>query len=411
MFKYNLIFLFILFLCGITSALEPDEIIVIVNGDIEASANLGAYYCLRRNIPKNNTLSLPLGKELQDAISRDQYDKAIAKPVREFLTKRKLDRPAKCLVTTFGIPFKVGPRGPLKDQETKLIQLKAVADEYQKELAAIKSDNQIKNEKEKIQQELGAVQSEIDLISGKETDASVDSELTMVLFSDYELYRWQPNRLNKNAAYPEDLTQTLMISRLDGPTEQIAEGLIDKALLAEKKGLHGIAYIDSRGMADDKKTYSYGHFDQQVRDLAVLLKYRTTLEVKEEQTSKLFEPHCCPQAAIYCGWYSLKKYIDSFEFADGAIGYHIASYEAIDLRDANSTEWCPSMLEHGITVTLGPVAEPYLRAFPNPRDFFAELIDGKCLAEAYWRTTPYCSWQMMLIGDPLYTPYKIKNKF
>jgi hypothetical protein len=55
------------------------------------------------------------------------------------------------------------------------------------------------------------------------------------------------------------------------------------------------------------------------------------------------------------------------------------------------------------------VAEPYLSAFPNPEEFFLELIEGKCLVEAFYHSQPFCSWQMMLIGDPLYTPFAKKG--
>ena len=130
------------------------------------------------------------------------------------------------------------------------------------------------------------------------------------------------------------------------------------------------------------------------------------MPVVEERSLSLFMPEQCPSTAIYCGWYSLKKYIDAFDFVDGAIGYHIASWEAVDLRDANSSQWCPAMLKDGITATLGAVSEPYLQAFPMPKDFFAELLNGHCLVEAYYRTKPYNSWQLVLIGDPLYTPFR-----
>ena len=39
------------------------------------------------------------------------------------------------------------------------------------------------------------IQADIDRIMGKETEASVDSELSLVLCNAYELYRWQPNAL------------------------------------------------------------------------------------------------------------------------------------------------------------------------------------------------------------------------
>ncbi len=395
---------FTLLICVTAAALEPNEILVIVNGDIESSAALGRYYCQRRNVPKENILTLSLGKTLTDAISRDEYDKSIAEPIRKILANGESGGAIKCLLTTYGVPYKVGPRGPLKDQQEQLRQFEALAGQYDKELKNTQPG--ATGEQARIKRELARVRGEIDRITGKETNASVDSELSMVLFGAYELYRWQPNQLNTNARHFEGLTLTIMVCRLDGLTPQIARGLVDKAIMAERTGLQGVAYIDSRGIPDDKLPYSFGRFDQTLRDLAVLLRLRTTLEVKEERTEKLFEPGSCPRTAIYCGWYSLKKYVDAFDFVDGAIGFHIASLEAVDLRDPNSTQWCPAMLTHGVTATLGAVAEPYLHAFPNPEELFLELLDGECLVEAFYHTQPFCSWQLVLIGDPLYAPFK-----
>jgi uncharacterized protein (TIGR03790 family) len=64
------------------------------------------------------------------------------------------------------------------------------------------------------------------------------------------------------------------------------------------------------------------------------------------------------------------------------------------------------MLTRGVTATIGAVAEPYLSAFPDPKDFVEHLLDGDCLVEAYAKTNPFNSWQMVLIGDPLYKPFK-----
>jgi uncharacterized protein (TIGR03790 family) len=402
----NSTILVIALFCVTAAAVEPNEILVIVNGDIPSSVELGRYYCQRRNVPEENVLALSLGKEIVNTISRDDYDKNIAEPIHKRLTNGKSSRTIKCLLTTYGVPYKVGPRGPLKDQQEQLKQLETSAEQYEKELKDVQEGAGTTAEQARIKRELARVRGEIDRILGKETDASVDSELSMVLFGFYELYQWQPNQLHKNSRYPKDLTLTIMVCRLDGPTPQIARGLVDKAIIAERTGLNGVAYIDSRGIPDNRQPYSFGHFDQTLRDLAVLLRLRTTLEVKEERTEKLFEPGSCPRTALYCGWYSLKKYVDSFDFVDGAIGYHIASLEAVDLRDPNSAEWCPAMLTHGITATLGAVAEPYLHAFPNPKEFFLELLDGKCLVEAFYHTQPLCSWQLVLIGDPLYTPFQ-----
>lgn len=128
----------------------------------------------------------------------------------------------------------------------------------------------------------------------------------------------------------------------------------------------------------------------------------TIVDAREE----LFTANGCPEAALYCGWYSLGRYIDSFVWQKGAIGYHIASAECMTLRDKKGTGWCLKMLEHGIAATIGPVYEPYVQGFPLPELFFTSLIEGHMsLGEAYLISLPYLSWQMVLIGDPLYQPF------
>ena len=198
----------------------------------------------------------------------------------------------------------------------------------------------------------------------------------------------------------------MMVSRLDGPDKKIAKALVDKAIAAEKKGLKGNAFFDSRFGPDNNSSSQYAEYDISIQKAAQVVRQKTDMKVTEEQSSKLFQPGDCPDTALYCGWYSLKKYIDAFDFVDGAVGYHIASFEAIDLRSQRSKQWCPAMLTDGITATIGPVAEPYLHAFPKPEHFFAELIKGRCLVEAYYKTKPFNSWQMLLVGDPLYKPFK-----
>jgi uncharacterized protein (TIGR03790 family) len=399
-------------LCAVPAfALEPENILVIANSNLKASVRIAQYYCTERGVPVKNILALPLGTGLNDTINRDNYEKKLAEPIRKELSDRLFTAEIKCLLTTYGVPVKVGGRGPLKNQEAKLKKLEKLAEQNKNKIEQLKQNGTAKTSKEmqNIERKQARVQSEIDSILGKETNASVDSELSMVLFSDYELYRWQLNELKDNL--PGLYSNTLMVSRLDGPSLEIVKGLIDKAIAAEKTGLKGIAYIDSRGIADDKKPYSFGHFDQSLRDLAVFTRLRTEMAVKEEQTGKLFEAGACPQTALYCGWYSLKKYVDAFDFVDGAIGYHIASLEAVDLRDPNSSQWCPAMLRDGITATLGAVAEPYLHSFPEPKEFFLELFNGRCLVEAYYYTKPFNSWQMVLIGDPMYRPFKNLKRY
>ncbi len=248
-------------------------------------------------------------------------------------------------------------------------------------------------------------------LSKNETYASFDSELSLLLWPDYPLDGWQLNLLH----YRYDrltLTgpATLMVSRLEAPTFERAKNLIDAAIDVEQKGLAGKVYLDARGIQFDPdvdKPGSLGAFDQSLRDLADRLKKHTTLEVVLNEEAKVFQAGDCPDAALYCGWYSLAKYVDAFGWRPGAVGYHLASSEATTLRTPGSEVWCNAMLEDGIGATLGPVHEPYLASFPLPDDFFSLLLTGRfSLVEVYYRTKPHNSWAMVLVGDPLYNPFK-----
>jgi uncharacterized protein (TIGR03790 family) len=403
--RKSLIIILLLACCSVGFALEPNEILVIANSDVEVSVQIAHYYCAKRAVPVGNILALPLGRILCYDISRDGYEKYLAKPVRVKLSTREFAGRIKCLLTTYGVPVRVGGRGPLKDKQFELSQLEKRRQQLKESLERLRQSGAADTSKRKeyLEQELKRLELDIDYIVGNQTDASVDSELSMVLFDNYELFLWQPNKLKRGGLFSS--FGTLMVSRLDGPGKYIAFGLVDKAIAAEQKGLVGVAYIDS-GYSQIRGEALYIEYDKSLRETADMIRKRTTMKVVEETTKELFAPGACPRTAIYCGWYSLQKYIDSFSFVDGAIGYHISSLEAVDLRDPNSTQWCPAMLARGVTATLGAVAEPYLYAFPKPDEFFSELLEGQCLVEAYYHTAPFNSWRLLLIGDPLYTPFK-----
>jgi len=248
-----------------------------------------------------------------------------------------------------------------------------------------------------------------------ETYSSFDSELALLYFPAYALMRWQSNPLHYayNPLNREALPWTLMVARIEAPTFEQAKRLIDSAIEVEKTGLSGKVYIDARGINDKTPSVgSYGDYDQSLRDLARLLKEHTSLEVVLDDRPELFQPGDCPDAALYCGWYSLTKYVDAFQWKPGAVGYHLASGEATTLRKAGSEAWCKRMLESGVGATLGPTYEPYLAAFPRPLDFFPLLLTGRyTLAETYARTNPFNSWVMVLVGDPLYNPFRNNPQF
>jgi uncharacterized protein (TIGR03790 family) len=199
----------------------------------------------------------------------------------------------------------------------------------------------------------------------------------------------------------------MMVSRLDGPDPATVRRIIDDSLQAELTGLNGKAYFDARWPrpAKDKALSGYTLYDEAIHRAAELTEKVLPTVLNEDEG--LFQKGDAPDAALYCGWYSLAHYVDAFSWQQGAVAYHIASAECTTLKKPGSQVWCKRMLEDGVAATVGPVGEPYVQAFPFPQLFFGLLIDGDfTLVEAYSLSLPFISWKMILIGDPLYQPFR-----
>ncbi|MCI0567374.1 MAG: TIGR03790 family protein [Acidobacteria bacterium] len=258
---------------------------------------------------------------------------------------------------------------------------------------------------------------ELEAFGGQDADASFDSELSLLWWEPgaYALAGRTMNPLQHERLWTRPPTHTaprlpvLMVSRLDAPTPELARQLVDNALAAERQGLSGTVYVDAQGREPDAQ-FSYGFYDQSLRDAADLFSRKTSYAVVLDNTERRFsQPGEAPDVAVYIGWYRLRAYEDAFTFRPGAVGYHIASAEAISIHDPRETGWCKNALERGITVTLGSTGEPFVDAFPPPSQFLGFLLTGRySLVEAYYLSTRYVSWRMVLFGDPLYNPWRGK---
>lgn len=247
---------------------------------------------------------------------------------------------------------------------------------------------------------------EVDLLTSTQADASFDSELSL-LWWDPGLYavawRWDNPLFEEASPHPNN-PPILMVSRLDAPTAELAKGLVDRALQAERSGLDGTIYFDARGLQPDGPVDTYGIYDHSLREAAKLAKEKTTYEVVLDLAERTMAS--VPNVALYIGWYRLRSYEDVFSFNPGAIGYHMASAEAVTVHDPKERGWCKNALERGITATLGSVGEPYLDSFPEPARFTRLLLSGRYpLVEVYYLAIRHISWRMVLFGDPLYNPF------
>jgi uncharacterized protein (TIGR03790 family) len=248
--------------------------------------------------------------------------------------------------------------------------------------------------------------SEIVFLSQLGGPSAVDNDLMMLWYPDDNHNPWTPNPMcidtwnNQTNGTPP----ILMVSRLDAPSPNQVIGMIQSSLNVEARGLSGVAYFDARGLTS---TDAYGNMDQDLRRAAHLIQINTNMKVVLDNTPALLAAANCPDAAIYCGWYSVHHYVDSCQWLPGCVAYHVASYELSTLHNAQDPGWCVNLIERGVTGTLGAVDEPYLFAFPNPSEFFPLLLSGRFTqAEVYYLTTPMVGWRIAYVGDPLYNPFK-----
>jgi uncharacterized protein (TIGR03790 family) len=393
-----------------SAALEPHEVLVLANKNATGSVGLAQYYMKRRGIPEHNLLMLRVTDS--EVCSREDYDKKVVNPVRKYFKRKDPDRRIRCIVTMFGLPLKVSPPETTRQEQKELKKLLKRQDALKKNLARL-TDKKGKESKD-IERELKGIGFRISDLKKTGYGASLDSEIALVLREDYILSKWISNpyfveyRGREMMAMREDV---LIVSRLDGPSEGIVRRIIDDSIATEKTGLKGKAYFDARWPRPsenqgEKTGFGYEFYDRSIYLAAEEVKKIGRMPVVVNDKPELFQPGECPEAALYCGWYSLAQYVDAFDWRPGSVGYHIASAECRTLKQPGSQVWCKKMLEKGVTAAIGPVNEPYVQAFPIPGLFFRFLLDGFwTLAECYALSQPFWSWQMVLIGDPLYRPF------
>ncbi len=392
------------------SALEPNEIAILVNSRLPSSREVAEHYVAKRGVPRENIIEL-LMPSVED-ISREEFNRQVVPSLRNALEKRK--QSIKCLLCVYGVPLRVGGQQPDAEEKKKLAELKPQLDAAKSELAELeKAEKKNTLEIAAARNKLRTLESRQATLSHRESHAAFDSELMLLWQKPFNLVRWQPNPLNWQ--FPEEkrklLTEPILMScRIDGPTPEIAKRLVDDALEVEQSGLRGKVYIDARGIGFNSKkpgdSTGYGGYDESFREMAALLK-EAQFDVTLDNKNDLFAKETCPNAALYAGWYSHAKFIPCCTFAKGAIAWHLASSEAVTLRNDKSNVWCPNLLKAGVAATLGPVAEPYTIGFPKPAEFFGFVATGRySLVECYAKTVYFTSWMTVLVGDPLYTPYR-----
>ena len=365
------------------------NVVVVYNSNVPESKAVAEYYARKRNVPQNQVFGFALSASLD--MSRLEFRDSLQKPLAAALEENKLWRMGSQIVrATNGRPMRVVWRP--KESKIRYAVLCYGVPVHITEDPGLKETGDDKLRPEMRRNE-AAVDTELALLPGIEENLPLAGPLTNPLFG------------STNAAAFDPTNGLLMVTRLDGPSADIARGLVDKAMQAEADGLWGRGYFDLRHISDP----GYKSGDDWIRGAAEICE-RLGFETVVDDNPETF-PAAFPMSniAIYCGWYdgnvSGPFTRSRVEFMPGAFAYRLHSYSGADVRSTNRY-WVGPLLAKGATATMGCVAEPYLGCTPQVAVFVARfLYDRMSFGEAAYAAQPFLSWQITIVGDPLYRPF------
>ena len=367
-----------------------EEVFVVYNSAWPESKEVADHYTALRHIPENQVLGLDL--PTIDNITRANFRDQMQRPVLQALEDRKLFQyRSEIIPATAKKPGWVGYR-LIQSKIRYLVFCHGVPIRILKDASLIEEGS-------------GEVKPEL-----QRNEASVDSEMALLPISKngYRLFGPLPNPIygTTNAALIHPTNGILITARLDGPSPSIARALVDKAMEAETNGLWGRAYFDARGFTNTP--YKTG--DDWMRSSAATcqrLGFETYLDDKPELLPSWFP---LSQVALYAGWW-VEQVNGPFaqptvEFMPGAIAYHLHSFAGAALR-STTLNWVGPLLAKGATATMGSVDEPYLLGTPDLSVFFSRILSRFSFGEAAYASQSMLSWQITVVGDPLYRPFGI----
>ena len=89
------------------NALTPEQVLVVANSDSSDSRSLAQDYVQARHIPKENLLLLKVSDAFE--IRRDDYEKQVRAPIRQYLSQSKLQDRIRCICLVYGMPVRIAP--------------------------------------------------------------------------------------------------------------------------------------------------------------------------------------------------------------------------------------------------------------------------------------------------------------
>jgi len=358
---------------GARAAISPEAVAVLYNESVPDSKKLAELYREARNIPKDNLIGLTMPSAAD--CSREDYERSILKPlrqefeVRDWWKRRReggvtlpVSNKIRVLVTIRGVPLRILP----------------------------------------VPKPAGTTADPNNPVAGRD-EASVDSELAMFGVEGLPVDGVLENKYYKadESIKDADLPFLILTARIDAPTVAICERMIRDAVEAERTGLWGRAYVDIAN--------KFPQGDQWLEEV-VKANLEAGIPTVVDRFNETYPPNYpLTDCSIYYGWYDWNlngPFLNTrFQFRKGAVAMHLHSFSAQQLADGTKN-WSGGLLARGAAVTIGNVYEPYLHLTHDLGVLHRKLLEGYTWVEACWMAMPATSWQGVVLGDPLYRPFR-----
>lgn len=359
---------------GAAEAQTAANVMVVINELSPESVRIGEHYVAKRSIPAENVVRLRTA--VTEDIDRAVHEYSIERPISETLTRNASQDQIHYLVLTKGIPLRVRGTSGLE----------------------------------------GSV-------------ASVDSELTLLyrkllgvplppagkVPNPYYLGNRPPSEARRFTHAAQDI---YLVTRLDGFTVDDVIKLIDRGAAPER---NGVFVLDQRAVLLGNRVG-----DEWLSLAADRLTSSGLGDRVQLEQSKAPATATSPALGYY-SWGSNDASVASRKvdvpFAPGALAGMFVSTDARTFREPpaswNIGKWgqqngyyegspqslIGDLIRAGVTGVAGHVAEPYLDGSSRPQILFPSYVGGFNLAESFYLSIPYLSWQNVVIGDPLCAPF------
>lgn len=319
-----------------TWAAPADDVLVVVNNASADSIAVGKYYLERRNVPEGQIVYINTSTGID--ITCSDYFNQIELPIRNFLDANGLKAKILYIVTTYGIPYK-----GCYSVDSRLADLYNVT-EWQ--------------------------------------GYGTNNPYMRIYYTTYS------NGNHMDGVHFSNAYGIYLVARIDGPAPEIAKGLVDKAIYAEKyMGLSATGYVAGQPYLVDS--------------INVVCASIT----KAGYSCVSDSGHAGgPNAAWHNGGGNDYENVWT-EWIPGALAAHFQSFTAsTTIRDTIGPKVVPAMLAAGVTATWGAVAEPYAPFVPQPVAYYDYFLNGGFnFAESMYMSTYLLEWMPVIIGDPIYT--------